>query len=282
MHASLGPATAAVQAAQRGWHVFPVCPGDKRPAVERWEQQASADPETVCQEFTGRWSGCNYGIACGPSGLVVIDLDLSEQGNGEVQFVELCRAAGLGEVPATLIIRTPRGGLHLFFSAVGTNVRNSVGRLASAIDVRAAGGFAVGPGSVLDERAYDKPVTLIDGGRYTVVREAPVAPLPAWLAERAAPAPAPDETSTTATSRSPAPTRARLVGLVAEVLSAPLGRRNNTLFWASCRASEMVAAGEVDVGAVRNLLLRAAAETGLGSAEAERTIRSALAREVAA
>ena len=64
---------AAVMHAERGWHVFPCLPGDKRPAVDKWEQRALADLERVRRYWpSGRH---NIGVACGPSGLVVVDLD---------------------------------------------------------------------------------------------------------------------------------------------------------------------------------------------------------------
>ena len=38
--------TFALDAASRGWHVFPVIPGDKRPAVRDWEARATTDRAT--------------------------------------------------------------------------------------------------------------------------------------------------------------------------------------------------------------------------------------------
>ncbi|MEU0517360.1 bifunctional DNA primase/polymerase [Streptosporangium sp. NPDC006007] len=65
----------ALAAAARGWHVFPVSIGDKPPVkgFTDWEANATTDPATI-----RRWwarAPWNVGIACGPSGLVVIDLD---------------------------------------------------------------------------------------------------------------------------------------------------------------------------------------------------------------
>ena len=64
--------TAAVEAAERGWAVFPCRPGDKRPMVGQWEQRATSDPALVARWWPER---ANVGIACGPSALVVVDLD---------------------------------------------------------------------------------------------------------------------------------------------------------------------------------------------------------------
>src|SRR6266704_2140358 len=70
-----GLGEAAAELAACGCHVFPCLPGGKRPAIDRWEQRASADPGHVRQAWGGRYAGHNLGLACGPSRLVVVDLD---------------------------------------------------------------------------------------------------------------------------------------------------------------------------------------------------------------
>jgi Bifunctional DNA primase/polymerase, N-terminal len=155
--------------ARRGWHVFPVRPGDKGPAVDRWEQRACADPERVMRYWPSPRH--NVGVACGPSGLVIADLDPPD---GIEQFGGLCRDSG--GCPQTFTVRTPRGGLHLYFAAIaGRTVRNSAGRVAPHVDIRGAGGYVVGPGSV------------VGGKVYTVTNGRNPAPLPRWLADLADP-----------------------------------------------------------------------------------------------
>src|SRR6266568_2553085 len=64
---------AALCHTRRGWRVFPLRPGDKRPAIRDWEARATTDPARI----TRAWQSgpFNIGIATGPSGLVVLDLD---------------------------------------------------------------------------------------------------------------------------------------------------------------------------------------------------------------
>jgi len=69
---------------------------------------------------------------------------------------------------------------------------------------------------------------------------------------------------------------ARLDGLIAAVLGAVQGERNNVLHWAACRAAELVAAGQLTTDQVHDSLGRAAACAGLDEGEAARTIASAL------
>ncbi|WOT34269.1 bifunctional DNA primase/polymerase [Streptomyces coeruleorubidus] len=65
--------TAALDAASRGWHVFPLIPGAKRPAIRDWETRATTDRERISRCWTH--AAYNVGIATGPSGLIVVDLD---------------------------------------------------------------------------------------------------------------------------------------------------------------------------------------------------------------
>lgn len=267
---------AAVAAAKRGWAVFPCRPRDKRPAIDRWEARASADPAHVAAAWRERWPRANVGIACGPSGLVAIDLDTPEHGgalpaewaaepgvrDGRGVLAVLARRAGQ-RLPYTYSVRTPSGGLHLYFAAIaGRELRNSAGRIGPMIDVRGSGGYVVAAGSV------------VGGRRYEVARDEPVAPLPGWLADLAEPA--------TRAPGLPAPqlgaVYGRLRGVVETVLAAEPGTRNGRLYWAACRGAEMVRAGQIDRGTAERVLLASALEAGLrgGESEARRTIASGL------
>src|SRR4051794_41241183 len=80
---------AALEAAARGWHVFPVVTGGKAPAWKAWAKHATTDPGAI-RGYTGwQWDRRrdpqarrveNIGIACRPSQLVVLDLDLPQPG----------------------------------------------------------------------------------------------------------------------------------------------------------------------------------------------------------
>jgi hypothetical protein len=69
---------AALGLASRNWQVFPLRPRDKRPAVRNWQTRATADPDRITRAWTA--GPFNIGIACGPSRLVVIDLDRPKPG----------------------------------------------------------------------------------------------------------------------------------------------------------------------------------------------------------
>lgn len=281
-------ADAATEASRRGWAVFPCRPEDKRPAVPDWERRACADPDRVTRYWpSGRH---NVGIACGPSHLTVIDLDthaplpddwrLPGIHDGRDVLALLAEWAGQ-PWPATYTVKTPTGGLHLYYtSPAGPEVRNSAGKIGPLVDVRGAGGYVLAAGSVLDERAYpDNPGcrTLVAGGRaYELADDSDPVPLPAWLAILArGEEPAPQSGSQ---ARRHGPAGPRLNGLIATVRDSKEGDRNGPLYWASRRAAEMIAAGEVGRGTAEESLVAAALEAGLrgGEREARRTFASAM------
>src|SRR5262245_43977332 len=98
---------AALNAAERGWHVFPCDPQTKRPLVESGLRDATRDAAII----TGWWSTWPFamiGVRTGPeSGIWVLDLDVDDEVNGVESFFEL--AAGR-LIPETIKTKTPRGG----------------------------------------------------------------------------------------------------------------------------------------------------------------------------
>jgi len=251
----------AARLAARGLHVFPCLPGSKRPAVDRWEQRACADPRLVERYWPGPRH--NIGVAPGRSGHVVIDLDPPD---GRAQLEAIGR-----EIPATFTVSTSRpGGAHLYFvMPSGRAIRNSAGKIAPHVDVRGAGGYVIGPGSVVGGRAYQ------------ITRDCPPVPLPAWLADLAAPAPVP------VAPRPAMPLRpadgyaaAAVHAEIGAVVAAPPGTRNHQLNCSAFSLGQLVAAGMLDEDQVAEALRRGAERNGLladdGPRRCEATIRSGL------
>jgi hypothetical protein len=273
-------ATAAVE---RGWHIFPLRPGTKTPPhnLTRWEQRASTDPVKLATA----WEACpraNYGIATGPSGLVVIDCDMPKPGftlppewqgpgirDGRDVLAILCERAGaVLELPYTVV--TPSGGWHLYYAAPeGTAIRNTARKIAPLVDVRASGGYVVGAGSVTGGTEYQ---ALLDGD--------PVLPLPPWLEALLRPSPAPPPPLIRPPARgglrSPRYAGRALEGELDKVLAAQPGERNVTLNDAALALGSLCATGELDTTEVAMLLCDAAAHIGLPPGEAKATIASGM------
>ncbi|MFF5448508.1 bifunctional DNA primase/polymerase [Streptomyces sp. NPDC012888] len=220
------PLTTARWCARRGWPVHPLAPGRKTPVGNCATCRRPGHDRAACACLrAGRWchgfhaatldpariEGCwgprpdlGVGVACGPAGLVVVDvdahpgelpsrdrllpgiaissgIDLTGLANGFHTLGVLAALRGAvspAEDTSTLRVRTPSGGLHVWYrdGLAGRRWRCSAGSgtaraLAWQVDVRAHGGYIVAPGTVTARGAYT-PVG--------AVREP--APLPAWLA----------------------------------------------------------------------------------------------------
>ena len=68
---------AALGYARRGMAVFPCLVGHKVPLWTAWETRATRDPDEIVRVW-GR-APYNVGVACGPSGIVVVDLDVPKE-----------------------------------------------------------------------------------------------------------------------------------------------------------------------------------------------------------
>lgn len=291
--------TAALAAAARGWHVFPLKPGTKYPALHRkdrcprtascrdghqgWEQRATTDPDRI----RAAWAHgpFNIGIATGPSRLVVVDLDTAKPGDtppaewhipgvrdGQDVLAVLADRHGQPIPVDTLTVATPSGGLHLYYRAPDhVELRNTAGTLGWKVDTRAHGGYVVAPGSTLVNGRY----------RYTVDDQPH--PLPTWLAgllRPAPPAPAPSQPVRVAPGR-----RSRYVDAAVsleceKVTNARDGQRNASLYVAAKALGQLVAGGALrEDDAVNELFSAAWKHISVGAysqSQAMATIRSGL------
>ncbi|MFE3932000.1 bifunctional DNA primase/polymerase [Streptomyces albogriseolus] len=329
--------------AGRGWPVHPLAPGRKTPAgnceacrapghthrgcgclaAGRWchgFHAATLDADRIEQWWgagpdAGSGPQLGVGVACGPAGLVVIDIDaharhlpqrdrllpgvridesvdLRGLANGFHTIGVLAALRGRtspADDDTTLRVRTPSGGLHVWYRArPGHRWQCSTGSggraLAWQVDVRAHGGYIVAPGTVTEAGTYEC---------VGAVREPAV--LPGWLAQELertghlppAPVPAPR----------PVPPRARqavlaarggregaggllapLLGDVAACAAVPEGAAfSEKLNRAAYTAGGLVAAGRLAPEEAERLLQEAAesARPGQGRRSAA-IIRSGL------
>ncbi|MEU2301772.1 bifunctional DNA primase/polymerase [Streptomyces antibioticus] len=282
--------SAALAAAARGWHVHPLRPGGKGSALHgeracphtgecagghvKWEQRATTDPDRIRAAWNA--GAFNVGIATGPSGLVVIDLDMpkpdkgkdsSDAPDGATSFAALCERAGQ-PWPATYTVRTPSGGMHLYFTAPpGVHLPCTARTVAPNVDTRAWGGNIVAAGSTTPAGAYE------------AAADTPAVSLPGWLVQRLQ--------TTSRPAASPAPllipgraTRRATVALereTARVRSAPEGQRHDLLLRRTIVIGRFVVWGEIGRDVVEQAFGAAGEAAGLPAAECRATIRDALA-----
>lgn len=278
---------AAADAIARGWHIFPVQTSAKTPACARGVLEATAEPGGITRHWTDHPTH-NVGLACGPSGLVVIDLDLPKDGfafdeeyliDNASQSAQGCAyVTGINDgldafaalcdkhrqpFPWTYTVVTPRGGWHLYYGlAPGLGIRNSTGKVAPLVDVRADGGYVLAAGSVVD----GKPYTALHSTQA-------IEPLPMWLIRLLS-----AETQTvrgTAPPPRPVPAEhaADTVAQACQRIShAPEGERHATL--AAVTAS-LARRGLLD-GPAADQVRAAARQAGRTAREADQAIASAV------
>jgi hypothetical protein len=262
----------------RGFALFPLRAGSKLPAVARdWEHVATTSLVRL-RRLTSD-PRANYGVACGPSNLVVIDLDVArEAGPGEPThgLRVLRELAGEQGVPRTFTVGTPSGGRHLYFRPPvdGPAPRNTVRRLGPLIDTRGVGGYVVAPGS------------RVDGVAYRILEDAPIAELPEWIGTLLRPLePRPASGEPLPLSTALGPVGARLGGAyartalereAARVEAARVGTRNDTLNRAAYSLGTLVGSGVLEEAVVEAELTRAALAAGLDARETAGTVRSGL------
>jgi len=246
---------AAQAYARAGWPVFPCIPGEKVPAVAHGFKDATTDPDRIA----GWWSrnpDRNMAIATGAPGPDVVDVDHhGEQGSGFAALNRLKRE-GLVENPGA-IVRTPSGGLHLYFAADPELPQGNGSIAREHVDFRGAGGYVVAPPSTAGGRAYE-----------VVQHQASDATVD-FAAIRSVLDPQPERSQRQRQADGPR-SFGHLPGWVAGLQPH---NRNGGLHWAACRAAE---AGALDADMTEQLV-DAALRAGLrgGEREARRTIASA-------
>ena len=145
----------ALAYAEAGIPVFPCEAGGKKPVTENGFKDATTNIDQI-----NKWWGENhvYNLAFCPAdaGLFVIDIDPG----ADLSLMQ--------RVPETYIVRTPRGGYHLYFEGTG---RSTANKLASHVDTRSVGGYVLVPPSKTEN------------GEYILEKEIDYALLPGWVSD---------------------------------------------------------------------------------------------------
>jgi hypothetical protein len=208
--------TAALELAALGWPVFPCDwrPGEheKAPLVPKpGFHLATTDPAQI-KTWWRRWPKAMIGAKV-PAAYLVLDIDPRKSGSRE-QLEQLA-----GPIPITLIVWSGRndGGCRLYFHRPAGPLTSTP--LPTGIDLK-ANGYVIVPPSI--HPVTDEPYRW---------EHHPVAVLPHTLQELLRFTPAPRMIYRTDKIASGA-------GLLRKVAEATEGNRNNSLFWAACRAGE--------------------------------------------
>lgn len=142
-----------------GCKIFPVVPLGKEPATAGGWHEASDDPAQIA-EWLKINPDFNWAVATGLSDLFVIDVDP----NGLDWWAKLLERDPVirAAVDAAFQVRTPRGGLHVYFRGEGPSTAS---RIAEGIDTRGgikregkivSGGYVLLPGSKTQAGSYSE------------------------------------------------------------------------------------------------------------------------------
>ena len=144
----------------RGWAVFPCAPNEKKPLTAHGFKDATRSHFRAMQWWS-QSPNANIGIATGEvSGkIAIVDVDVKNGAKGRESL------ASLKGITPTLTCATPSGGWHLYYRMPGP-LRSRNGILPG-VDLKADGGYVVGPGSEIDGSPYEWMDSAV-----------PIAPLP--------------------------------------------------------------------------------------------------------
>lgn len=288
---------AALQFARRGWPVFPCNPKNKRPMLRKDRDadgneipnsggvtKATTDEEQI-REWWRKWPRAMIGVSVGRADMLVVDFDprkieTVDPDTGEITIEEWTLDQLKAELeamigcalPVSLAVRTPSGGVHVYFRMPEGAPIGNKGSLPDHIDVRGLGGYTIVPPSFCDGDAKNAR------GDYHWLRgdaATPIADMPAALIEvLRAPTPrrqreATDQTPARAVAQErftvdvdEAHRRYALRALDEEVLELEAtpegggrwGGRNNGIYHAALKMGGLVGAGAISEAVVRAAL----------------------------
>lgn len=156
---------AALDAARRGFAVFPLVPNAKTPALKNWQNLATTDT-TQLEAWWAQWPEANIGIVTTP--YLVVDIDPWKGGDATAELLALTE-----DFPKTLCSRSGRGGSHMIYALPEhVVVRGGADKLGKGIDIKSWGGLIAAPGSAIKE------------GTYAWLNDRPMAIAPQWLIDR--------------------------------------------------------------------------------------------------
>lgn len=141
--------------AQLGWHVMPIVPKTKTPAIKNWPNKATTDIYVIDEWWKYDFPHCDVGILTGPeSGIWVLDIDV-HWCNGFKSLRDLFAMHGETKIPCTFRVTSPSGGQQWYFKYPNlgghAKIRNvssdpmRFGPLGAGLDVRGWHGQVVAP-----------------------------------------------------------------------------------------------------------------------------------------
>jgi hypothetical protein len=267
---------------EAGFRPIAVYSRDKRPRGIDWANRARSNPPEAACSFAES-SSFNTGILC--DGLRAIDIDVDDE-----LYAARLESLALELLGATFVRHRENSArrLLLYRAADGNPAKRVLRGARGQIEILGQGQQFVAHGlhpsgaplhwrpvplHAFAHRALTA-VTEQQSAEFLVASADIIDAVPVKVMRGASPHPAlPIARSY---SLAPAKADARLRSLIRSVVEAPNGERNRRLYWASCRAGELVAMNGMDLAFVTAALTAAGTLVGLSIREAEATARSGI------
>lgn len=253
-----------------GLRPVPMVAAKKCPALKGWRARASLEPAQTAAMVEEAQHADAIGVATG-EGVFVIDMDRNhgDGADGIASFAALVRKHG--SVALGPRVRSPAGGLHLYFACPADRCVRSRAAIAPGVDVRGEGGLAMCPPSARNGVAY----------LWTPAPwECTLPQAPAWLLDMVAPIEAPRVAAASVRpyrGEASAYARVALERELKAVASAAPGARNAALFKAAASLGSLCAAGALPADPVAASLIEAAAACGLVADDGPHAVEATIA-----
>lgn len=275
----------AISYLDRGWPIFPcrsraeehvdphtgeiVTMGEKTPLTSNGFRGATKFRRIV-DRWWADWPDAAVGLPTGsPTGFFALDIDNKPGGANGFDWLSDMEAEH-GPLPPTAQVKSPNGGLHLYFKyVVGTRNR---GALGSGVDIRSEGGYVLAAGS-----------EMANGRRYEWVGDTrEIADAPAWLLELLLPRSSPTRVAVPGRAvTNSAYVDAAVDRELADLAGEPMGNRNNALNDAAFSLGTFVGAGALPEAEARALLQDVARGWGRDWSRCCKTIENGLKAGIA-
>ena len=137
----------------KGRKIFPCKSNEKRPLTLHGHKDASSDVGVI-KTWWSNYPDANIGLCTGKdANLIVVDVDVKNNSGG-IESLQAMEAEF--ETLDTLVVTTPSGGLHYYFSfPKDVDAISCMVGFRKGIDIRADGGYVVAPGSSIDGKPYE-------------------------------------------------------------------------------------------------------------------------------
>ena len=111
---------------------------DKQPCVKGGWRAGTTDEKQIAL-WREQFPRCQWGVATGPSGFVVVDVDTKNGGEASLERLQKDH----GPLPPTYTVNTPSGGRHLYY--MGQSASPCPLKGYPGVDLRSAGAYVIGP-----------------------------------------------------------------------------------------------------------------------------------------